>query len=69
MAELNVDWAHKVMTEASDYFHDVAEREKAADARNRDLVRVHQEGWTKVARAIDGGFRVLADAIRDHGRR
>ncbi len=45
------------------------ERDKAANQHNRDLVKVHQDGWKAVADAIAKGLGAIADAVRDHGRR
>lgn len=49
---------------------------KEADARDkrderfqRDLIDVHRQGWKQTAEAIYKGFGLIADAIRDHGRR
>jgi hypothetical protein len=42
--------------------------ERAADERARRLAEAHAKGWEQVARAIDSGFRDVAQAIRDSNR-
>ena len=52
------------------YFHitkGVAEREKAAEERHSEMVKVNKEGWMKVATAIRDGLGAIARAVE--GRR
>ncbi len=42
--------------------------DRAADERARRLAEAHARGWEQVARAIDNGFREVAQAIRDSKR-
>jgi hypothetical protein len=47
---------------------DLPQRERDADDRARHIAQAHRDGYQQVARAIDGGLRAIADAIRDSGR-
>lgn len=60
-AQFDREWSNAVfdyVTKGED------EREKAADRRNAELVRVNREGWKSVADAITKGLGGIADALR-----
>lgn len=62
-------WTEHIGNALWDWINDEANRDKAADQRNQNLVQVHRDGWKQTATAITKGLGAIADAIRDHGRR
>lgn len=54
----------QIIEEAHDYFADADRRERNADERAKKIADAHREGWRDVARAINDGFRLIADAIK-----
>lgn len=54
------EWANGVW----EYVMGGQARQKAADARNADLVRAHRDGWLRVAAAIENGLGGIAEALR-----
>jgi hypothetical protein len=47
------------------YVTGVDDRQKAAEARHLELVKVHREGWAKLATAIEKGLGRIAEAIAE----
>lgn len=43
---------------------DQEKRDRDADQRHRDMLRVHRDGWAGVATAIERGLGSIADALR-----
>jgi hypothetical protein len=51
------------------FLDDITKVAEETERRHKELVRAHTDGWKHVADALSGGLRLIADAIRDHGRR
>lgn len=56
---------NQVVHDALSWFDDAEKRERSADERTKRIADAHARGWEQVARAINDGFRLVADAIRD----
>lgn len=54
------EWANAVW----DYVQGADQREKAAEARNAALIRVHQDGVKTIVEAIRVGLGGIAEALR-----
>ncbi len=54
----------QVVDDAVSWFSEADKRERSADERAKRIADAHREGWDKVARAVNDGFRAVADAIR-----
>ncbi|MEU4558490.1 hypothetical protein AB0F72_08870 [Actinoplanes sp. NPDC023936] len=67
-----VEQAYTYFTEANRLTEEAARRDRdngrALEERTRRIAEVHQRGWDQVARAINDGFRDVAQAIRDSNR-
>lgn len=50
------------------WLRDVDRRERDAEKRHREVLNIHREGYERIARVIEEGFKVLHDVILD-GRR
>lgn len=54
------EWGNAVY----DFVTDKADREKIADDRHAELMRIHREGWRTVADSISRGLGSIAEALR-----
>lgn len=59
----------QTMVEAQRFFDDADKRERNADQRAKLVADAHVRGWELVARAINDGFRMVAQAIEKTGSR
>lgn len=54
----------EIENELYDFLTRDRDRERIEDKRHAEMMRVHRDGWEKVARALAGGLGQIADAIR-----
>lgn len=59
---------NQAVHDALNWFSDADKRERAADERTKRIADAHARGWEQVARAVNDGFKMVADAIRDNRR-
>lgn len=60
-----VTWKlNQAVHDALNWFGDAEKRERAADERAQKIADAHSRGWDQVARAINDGFKMVAEAIR-----
>lgn len=58
-------WVRDLGNEIHDYVaNDAHDREKAAEERHKELLRVIETTGKATVKAIEDGFRLLADALR-----
>lgn len=55
---------NRLVEDAQRYFDEARERERNADERAKRIGDAHARGWEQVAKAVNDGFRLVADAIR-----
>lgn len=64
-----VTWKlNQAVHDALNWLGDADKRERSADERSKRIADAHAKGWEQVARAINDGFKMVADAIRDNRR-
>ncbi len=61
-------WDQENVQHVIDYVVEGWKDLRVAPQRHQDLMRVHAEGWNKVAQAIYLGLGEIAKAIRDVSR-
>jgi uncharacterized protein YukE len=59
---------NQLVHDAQNWLDDAAKRERDADERAKRIADAHARGWEQVAKAINEGFRMVADAVRDNRR-
>jgi triosephosphate isomerase len=59
---------NQVVHDALSWFADADKRERDADERAKRIAEAHTRGWDQVAKAVNDGFRLVAQAIRDNRR-
>lgn len=62
-------WVTEKWNELWVFLRDADVRGDAAAKRHQELVNVHREGWRHLSDTLGGGVKLIAEAIRDHGRR
>lgn len=66
LRRIDEDWIIEIAETHNRWIQDQDKRDRDADQRHKDLMRVHADGWKGVAVAIERGLGSIADAIRKH---
>lgn len=55
----------QIADDINGWFREADKRERDTEQNTRRLAEVHAKGWEQVAKAINDGFRLVAEAVRD----
>lgn len=61
---IDEQWILEIAETHHRWITDQDQRDRDAEQRHKDLMRVHAEGWKSVASAIERGLGSIADALR-----